>query len=1607
MSARAFLASLFILIFQLESFTQNEPTISTCEGVQTFCLEAAIFDLCVEITIDPNFTEPIDHFEIDWGDTQPATIIPGSFSPPDQFHSYNFSNFFGTCGYSTMRTIVLYSYLENGDILNNAFIMTVRNPPKAVFNINSPICVGQTLNLTQSSCPMQGLTICPWDYGDGTTGTANSHVYNQAGTYEVTLKVFNVCDTAITTKTVEVLELPQANAQATAGVMNTSADTLVHCLGADTICLDGNTFSLNETSWSWKFLSPINNNCFKWHPQPPSSPFISTVSQPKLTFSCPGIYHLELTVNNPCNLPDKDTLIFQVLAPPVVTIDLLESDCVPITLNPADYLDVTGVYDDCFWQIGSTSTSDNCDPGDFTFTETTQVVFTATNECWSSSDTGFVYITLSGDAEINSPCSDTLCSYDPPCFLTENLTGGLWQINGQSVPNGIFDPSSPPVQPGWNTITYGSPPCITEDEIQIYVINAQVGISGQNLFCIDGPHYNFTGTQTGGVFSGNGIVNPATGEFSPSVAGVGTHTIYYELQFNNGFCSGIDSIEVEVIEVEVGFQVDDCDGTTLFFSLAPNTSSFDNITWSFGDGGTSSASAPSHTYSVAQTYTVSVTIEQDGCEASATDTISVQANPQASFSLVYNPDNCAPLEVQFINESVGDTAQYQWLWDFGNGITSSQHTPSNILFEQGLNDTTYTISLSVAGGCENSQSTETILVQPRPTALFGSDYDQYCSGDTIYLSNNSFGNAETFEWWIEGALISNDSTPPLYVYLTSVTDSVEVCLITTNECGADTLCRQIVVNPTNVEAFFNTDPTPVCVFDTVCFTNFSTFNAGIYYDFGDGNTSSDPNPCHVYEEPGQYKVVLKAFGCGFDSATATVNVLPVPEADFSHNGVVCAGAPLIFTDNSTGAVNYQWDFGDTSVSTLISPSHIYDTPGNYSVSLTVTSQNGCQDITNSTVVVAALPTAGFSFSDPLCAGDQIAFLNASSPDVISCAFDFEDGNNSASCNPAHTFQTPGTYLVSQTVTNNFGCKDTVGLPVLVLTVPDATFDFQYLMSDSCSPSIIQFINGSTNADGYLWDFGDGTTSTETSPIHNYNQPGTYQVTLTAVKDSICENTLSKNLTIFETPLALIILPSDEGCAPFDIDFTSGSTGLIFEYQWGFGDGLVSFEQNPSHTYTAPGVYTISLLVSNDQCQHDTSVSVTVNEPVFFDYALTDILCYGDETGAIDVVVTSGTQPFNFEWSNGSMTEDIAGLFAGNYSLLVTDVNGCTRSETMTLQQPPPLSILVTDEQAVSCFGGSDGLICIEPAGGVPAYSFQWASGSINPCLTNVPAGIYPITVFDANDCILNDTMTVTQNAAIQVVDTFAHVTCFGFGDGSISIETILGGVPIFNNQMTGPNDYNVEGMTFDDLEPGKYSLNVVDAIGCTFSKNYEIIEPDSLWMYIHKDTVFMELGDSYQLDISHNGVQAKFLWSPPDSLNCFDCPEPLAFPVKDTNYQLTLTDGNGCTVSDRVFFKIDKKRGVYIPNVFTPNGDGRNDIFRIRTGVKSIRKVRAFRIFDRWGELIFEAIDFHPNDNNPVNEWDGYFRGERLTPDVFYYYAEIEYVDNFIDTVKGEIMLVR
>jgi gliding motility-associated-like protein len=248
--------------------------------------------------------------------------------------------------------------------------------------------------------------------------------------------------------------------------------------------------------------------------------------------------------------------------------------------------------------------------------------------------------------------------------------------------------------------------------------------------------------------------------------------------------------------------------------------------------------------------------------------------------------------------------------------------------------------------------------------------------------------------------------------------------------------------------------------------------------------------------------------------------------------------------------------------------------------------------------------------------------------------------------------------------------------------------------------------------------------------------------------------------------------------------------------------------------------------------------------------------------------------------------------------------------------------------------------------------------------------------------------------------------CYG-ERGSITISGVEGGTPPYLYSIDGGVSFS-SFPQFNNLPAGAYQVLVEDANGCLSPVlTLELQEPAELQILLEIQAQIL-LGDSYQINAQVSPLQAALdliSWTNSETLSCDDCLNPLAMPLYTTTYTLTVRDSNGCEASEDIRVYVDRRPVVYVPNAFSPNADGYNDLFMIFAKDESVREVKSFLVFDRWGEKVFEYFNFQPND--PAYGWDGSFRGQVMAPAVFVWFAEIEFITGEVVLFEGGVTLVR
>ncbi len=354
--------------------------------------------------------------------------------------------------------------------------------------------------------------------------------------------------------------------------------------------------------------------------------------------------------------------------------------------------------------------------------------------------------------------------------------------------------------------------------------------------------------------------------------------------------------------------------------------------------------------------------------------------------------------------------------------------------------------------------------------------------------------------------------------------------------------------------------------------------------------------------------------------------------------------------------------------------------------------------------------------------------------------------------------------------------------------------------------------------------------------------------------------------------------------------------------------------------------------------------------------------------------------------------------AGIYAQTTSAANGCDSTHTITLEVLDQLTI---DFQTLpSCENETNGTAQALIGGGLPPYQYIWEPSNQNTdAIFDLAPGEYGFTVIDDYGCQMETSFTIISNTEEDIEIETQNETCFGDLDG---VLTVLSSNPNIQYSLDGQS-FSPQ-TTFGNLAPGDYILQVLDQNNCRNELEFSIFQATQRIVNLPPDTILC-LGDSIQIISQHNvSGNVTYEWSPNFGLSCIDCPRPNAQPVQNTLYTLIIFDENGCQASDNILIEIESKRNVFVPNVFSPNDDGLNDLFYPFAGA-NVSQILDFKIFDRWGELVHEQQNFQPND--PNFGWNGFFDGKHMNPAVFVWIMEVEFLDGEIAIIKGDVVLVR
>ncbi|MFH1296437.1 MAG: PKD domain-containing protein [Bacteroidota bacterium] len=754
--------------------------------------------------------------------------------------------------------------------------------------------------------------------------------------------------------------------------------------------------------------------------------------------------------------------------------------------------------------------------------------------------------------------------------------------------------------------------------------------------------------------------------------------------------------------------------------------------WNFDDpasglNNNSNAQNPSHSFTAAGSYDVRLIVTNtNGCRDTVIIAVTVNARPVANFSA---DTACLGTMTHFTDLSTTSSGTItSRFWEFGDGGTGTGANPTHLYANPG----SYSVKLTVmtSAGC-TKDTTKQVIVYPALTAAFSYN-SPACAGDSILftdLSNSPHGSITTWVWNF------GDGTPPVtinfpanpnvsHMYANGGTYSVTLTVTNSDGCTA-VKTNQVLIKYAPLANF--SFASGGCANVGLQFTDLSQQNGGgaiisWNWDFGDpnsgvNNTSQLKNPIHAFSAGGTFDVnliVTNINGC-IDSITKTVTINNAPVAVYSAD-TACFGLPTSFTDASTTStgtvIGWLWNFGDpasgsNNTSALQNPIHVFTNIGTYNVNLTVTNSNGCLDDTTTQIQVHPVPDAMFTYS-AACLGSPTQFTDLSiapGSSIIAWFWDFGDGSGTSTIqNPVYTYAAPGTYNVMLLVTNLQNCIDSVIMPVIVRNNPTAGFSY---LNFFCPAGKVHFQDQSTGAGSTIierfWIFEPGYTSTAVNPTHLFSQTDTtFAVKLIVTDNYGCKDTVIDS--VYVKPGFAFTFTNDTVCFGYPTHFQAQNLAAgdsLYSVAWRFGDPAsgasnTSYLYNPTHTFTAPGNYTVKLKAWNtDNCVDSVYKEVTVYDlpqPAFtFVSEPCDSIVY-----FTDLSIAGGNSIASWEWhfgdgsppevitapGPGSTSHPYSNLGTYSVTLIVTNNHGCVASITTAITRYPCINAIFVSDTLV-------------------------------------------------------------------------------------------------------------------------------------------------------------------------------------------------------------------------------------------------------------------------------------------------------------------------------------
>jgi gliding motility-associated-like protein len=1615
--------------------------------------------------------------------------------------------------------------------------ITVYKKPAADFSVSSlKVCIPDAATFTSNSSAGDGfISSYSWDFGDGTAqqgyGNSMSHYYSYEQKPTVSLTVTNSygCYNSVT-KPAIVEVLGRINP-----VFTASKDLL--CSLSEAVQFTNNSTGPGTLAYKWDFGDGTS----------------SALKDPSHNFTTRGVYSVKLTVSNTDGCSSASW-------PVSVNAAYFNTDftgrplCREVGFTSTSYL----YPNNCFWQFGDGSLTNTYNftthvyaaPGTYNVT-----LINTYNTCKDTvSKTVKVEDLVNFNSSIISPSS--LCRNEYFTFKSNsavNPGSSTWEFGdggtayGNEVSHIYYSAGTYTVK---LTNTFGTcKEVVTKDVVVNDLPDPKGFITDYGGICGSPVKVKFQDTTSGAVKWEWRIDNFYNNVFSTqqntsyNFTNDGTYLITLTVT-NAAGCSRTTSKYIAIYRPVVGINYIstssprgnyDCDSLRIRFSSNANQPLKDYL-WNFGDATSSTETTPEHNYTLPGTYSITLNYTtESGCKGTASYNVRVFGKPKADFNYFVPCGNS--LALQFSDKSYYSD---NWLWTAGGNNFGYGPNAYNTFPDTGKYNVRF---ISYIGHCSDTITKE-VYANVLPSSVYIARIENTCDGNhgTVSFDQRSLRiNSGTWNFG-DGTIIPYDTSVHLIKHTYTATGRYFVTLtgISGNCTLTDSRPVFILLKQTPI---LTADKTEICSNDFVNIaisnmeTNPYTGNVptGQYYilkfEYGDG-TAFNGGSSNYYWNYNRYSASLNNFSAGttkfraiiangYTGCNDTTNYInlkvngPIAGFKTSANNI-CYKTPFVFEDTSKTSTNtplktWQWDFGDGKTATYTSGGkveHLYDRPGYYYVRLIVTDAAGCSS-NYSYNVNARGPEAAFTASGLYVPNVPLNttvyfynYTNSGYSNSVDYTWQYGDGTTSNNYYGSHVYTQAGVNTVRLIANDpSIQCADTA---IQVITVKDFntafSFSTNYVTNSTCPPVMVRINNLSVGYTKLLWDFGDGTTSSDQYyPSHTYYEPGVYKIILYTYGYNGLTGTYIDSVTISQ-PSAQITADALQGCTSKQITLRANADNTA-SYLWDFGDGTVKSGADTfsTHVYLTPGVYQPKLITRDIKgCATSTELADKIiidslyiaikgipaqicdSSQIFFTPDVKSVaadlaqqpLVYHWDFGTGNAADTANTKNAMFNYNKpGTYTvkfsvaspfgcakevsEDIivhkkakgsisgpaelcegqSASFTGsasqapvewmwtfdngntgavqnpasqtfstpkNYDIrLIVKYDGCSDTTIRQLAVHPNPVVSLSSTKTLLCLGES---VQLTATGGI-SYLWKPSAGLNNTTIATPSAAPAQTTTYIAEvtnnfGCKKSDSLklTVVQPFSLTMAnDTFVCKT------SSVQLKAQGAASYQWINNTNGLNNTQVANPIASPVADISYTVVGTDAYNCFKDTATIKVIVQPLPGVVAEPDIQMLAADSHQLTAVASNDVVQWLWSPKDYLSCTNCPSPVTTPKTPIDYTVTVKNQYGCAASDTVRIKLQCSEDfVFIPGGFTPNNDGKNDLFYIKG--KGIGIIKSLLIFDRWGEKIFERTNFGIDDKSSA--WDGKYKGMLVPVGSYVYLAEMQCESGEPIIKKGTVTVI-